>query len=84
MLDELFVTLKFSGETAITLRVINIRFQCNRIEFGLEQFKRDGCTITSLVLQGTPNNTYVPDLKYINHEQRVCYGRFKEFTHEFS
>jgi hypothetical protein len=84
MLDELFLTLKFGDEKNIILRVISLKFQRDRIEFGLERFQVDGCTIIGFVLQRSPDNTYIPDLKYINHEQRVCYGRFKEFTHEFS
>lgn len=83
MINEQFLNLNFGSETII-LRIISVNLQHDRIEFGLERFVVDGCTILGFVLRRSPDNTYIPELKYSNHEQRVCCGRFKEFTHEFS
>lgn len=83
MLNERFLNLNFGAETII-LRIISISIQKNRIEFGLEQHQIDGCVIMSLVLSQSANNEYLAELKYSNHEQRICYRRFKEFRHEFS
>jgi len=82
MINEQFLNLNFGGEIII-LRIISVNLQRDRIEFGLEQHQIDGCILLALVLSRV-GEKYMSALKYINHEQRICYGRFKEFTHEFS
>jgi hypothetical protein len=83
VISEQFLSLNFGGKTII-LRVVSVNLQRDRIEFGLERFEMEGCTIIGFVLQRSSDYIYIPDLKYINHEGRTCYGRFKEFSHEFS
>ena len=83
MVNEQFLNLNFGGET-IVLRIVSVNLQRDRIEFGLERFQIDGCTIIGFVLSRSPDSNYLSELKYSNHEQRICCGRFKNFTHEFS
>jgi|GEM_PF-5601811 len=84
MIKEQFLNLNFGDGKTIILRIISVNLQRDRIEFGLERYQLDRCAIIGFVLQRSRNNVYIPELKYSNHEQRICYGRFKEFTHSFS
>jgi hypothetical protein len=68
----------------IKLRVHSLKIYQDRLEFALQAHKFDGCTITHLVIARTlDGKSYNSELRYTNHEQRDCIGRFAEFSHEF-